>query len=158
VTALPDIYWQTYIAVPVARVYRTLATAAGWDGWFTRGATLDDARLVMRWTDAVATRHRTTLWGATHATAEAVCPIVAAEPDRRFCFSWTPAGHPTTVDFRLAPRGDGTVVTVAETGYTSEDLGATGVTGGIGRHSPYAMCASGWAEALTCSSSTSSTA
>ena len=40
-------------------------------------------------------------------------------------------------------------VTVTETGYTQGDLVATGVVGEMAQRSPFAMCASGWGEALT---------
>jgi uncharacterized protein YndB with AHSA1/START domain len=84
-----------------------------------------------------------------HTGLEVGGPVVAAEPPDRFAFEWTTAGHPTTVEFRLAPRGAGTVVTVTETGYTQADLGATGVVGQMADRSPFAMCAAGWGEALT---------
>jgi len=148
---LPPIAWKSYIASPVARVFLTLTTAEGWDGWFTRGTSLDakvGGRLVFRWLDAEITRHRATLWGAVHAGLEIGGPVVAVESDRRFAFEWTTSGHPTTVDFRLEPRGSGTLVTVTETGYTEDDLGATGL-GSMEDRSPFAMCASGWGEALT---------
>ena len=53
---LPPIQWMTYIAAPIARVFRTLTTADGWDGWFTQGTSLEarvGGRIVMRWTEAV---------------------------------------------------------------------------------------------------------
>jgi uncharacterized protein YndB with AHSA1/START domain len=151
-TTLPAIKWMSYIESPIERVFRTLTTAEGWDGWFTRGTSLDarvGGRLLLRWTDAAQSLHRVTLWGSVHTAMEAGGPIVAIDPDERFAFEWTTAGHPTTVDFRLARRGTGTVVTVTESGYGADDLGATGVTGQVDQRSPFAMCASGWGEALT---------
>jgi uncharacterized protein YndB with AHSA1/START domain len=149
---LPAIKWMSYINAPIERVYRTLTTADGWDGWFTRGATLDarpGGQFVLRWRDAERAHDRVTLWGPVHTTLEIGGPVVAVEPERRFAFQWTTAAHPTTVDFQLARRGGGTVVTVTESGYTHDDLGATGVVGQIENHSPFAMCAAGWGEALT---------
>jgi uncharacterized protein YndB with AHSA1/START domain len=146
---LPAIKWMSYIDAPVERVYRTLTTAEGWDGWFTRGTSLDEQRILLRWRDAAANRHRVTLWGPVHTDMEIGGPIVAAEHNQRFAFEWNPAGHPTTVDFHMQPRGSGTVVTVSESGYTEADLAATGVTGQVDQRSPFAMCASGWGEALT---------
>ena len=55
---LPPIRWTTFIAAPPAKVYRTLTTAEGWDGWFTQGATLDarvGGTFTLRWNDAERT-------------------------------------------------------------------------------------------------------
>jgi uncharacterized protein YndB with AHSA1/START domain len=147
---LPAIKWMSYIEAPIGRVYRTLTTAEGWDAWFTSGAALDarvGGRFLLRWNHAEG--HRVSLWGPVHTGMEVGGPVVAVVPEERFAFEWTTAGHPTTVDFRLAARGGGTVVTVTESGYTAEDLGATGVVGQVDNRSPFAMCASGWGEALT---------
>ncbi len=38
---------------------------------------------------------------------------------------------------------------VTESGYAQADLLATGVVGEMAQRSPFAMCASGWGEALT---------
>jgi uncharacterized protein YndB with AHSA1/START domain len=149
---LPAIKWMSYIAAPIERVYQTLATAEGWDAWFTQGTSLDARRggeILLRWNDAERTHHRVTLWGPVHTTLEIGGPVVAAEPPTRFAFQWTTAGHPTTVDFRLVARGRGTELTVTESGYVADDLGATGVVGKMENRSPFAMCASGWGEALT---------
>jgi uncharacterized protein YndB with AHSA1/START domain len=148
---LPAISWTTYIAAPRERVSLALTTAEGWDGWFTRGASIDarvGGELVLRWRDAARIQHRVMLWGAVHTEMEIVCAIRALDPPARFSFEWRTAGHATTVDFSLATRGGGTVVTLTERGYVEADLGTTGVVGEMGR-SPFAMCASGWGEALT---------
>jgi uncharacterized protein YndB with AHSA1/START domain len=148
---LPPIYWKVYIDCCVDRVYRALTTAEGWDEWFTKGADFDareGGTILMRWADAVGLQHRVTLWSAAHAELEVGGPVIAVDPNRRFAFRWCTAGHPTTVDLRLEGRGAGTVVTVTEDGYTAEDLSATGVLGQMECRSPYAMCASGWGEAL----------
>ena len=149
---LPDIHWTSYIEAPIERVYLTLTTAKGWDAWFTRGTSLDaraGGQLRLRWSDAETAQHRVTLWGPVHNAMEIGGPVLAAEPPQRFAFEWTTAGHPTTVEFRLVARGAGTVVTVRESGYVEADLGATGVIGEMEGRSPFAMCASGWGEALT---------
>jgi uncharacterized protein YndB with AHSA1/START domain len=138
--------WQTYIGVPVERVYRTLTTANGWDAWFTRGTSLDEQHITMRWRDAKG--HRVSLWGAGHETMEIGGKVVAMDAPHRFAFEWSPAGHPTLVDFTLTARGPGTVVVVTDCGYTDADLGATGVVGEMTESSPLLMCASGWGEAL----------
>jgi uncharacterized protein YndB with AHSA1/START domain len=151
-TTLPPIRWRSFVQAPIERVYRTLTTADGWDAWFTRGADLDarpGGRFVLRWTDAEASRHRVTLWGPVHSNLEIGGQVVAAEPHEHFSFQWTTAGHPTTVTFRLTRLGTGTVVALTESGYEAGDLGATGVVGQMENASPFAMCASGWGEALT---------
>src|SRR5262249_31655967 len=133
-------------------VFMTLTTAEGWDAWFTSGTTLDarpGGQLLLRWNDAETMRHRVTLWGPVHTGLKIGGPVVALQPQQRFAFQWTTAGHPTTVDFCLAERGPGTILTVTESGYTGDDLGATGVVGQMDNRSPFAMCASGWGEALT---------
>ena len=84
---LPIIKWKTFIATPVERVFRTLTTAEGWDGWFTRGTTLDarpGGQLRLRWNDAGRERHRATVWGPVHLDNGGV--VVAVEPDQRFSF------------------------------------------------------------------------
>jgi uncharacterized protein YndB with AHSA1/START domain len=147
---LPGIYWRTYVRAAPQRVFTTLTTANGWDGWFTDGAELDarvGGKFRLRWRGTPG--HRVTLWGPLHESLDVGGPVVAYEPERRFAFEWATAGHPTTVTFELTPLGAGTVVAVSETGYTTDDLGATGVTGAIDGRSPFAMCASGWGEALT---------
>jgi uncharacterized protein YndB with AHSA1/START domain len=149
---LPAIRWMSYLAVPPARVHRALTTADGWDAWFTRGAALDarpGGAFVLRWRDAASRGHRVSLWGAAHAELEIRAEVIAVEPERRFAFTWTTADHPTTVEFQLAPRGPGTLVSVSESGYTTDDLGIVGAVGQIDQRSPFAMCASGWGEALT---------
>ena len=140
---LPPIYWKTYVAAPIERVFDVLATAAGWDGWFTHGSSLDDRELVMRWTDVARSQHRVTLWNGHDA--ELRCAIVARERPARFAFRWTSGDHPTTVEFRLARRGDGTVVEVSETGHTHADLAPTG---GVIAAARYALNAAGWGSAL----------
>ncbi len=149
---LPPLRWKTYVNAPVPRVYATLTTAVGWDAWFARGTTLQahvGGQLTLRWNDAEKVRDRVTLWGPVHSGLEIGGPIVALEEDARFAFQWTTCGHLTTVDFRLEARGPGTVIYVEESGYTEEDLAAVGVVGGVEGRSPFAMCASGWGEALT---------
>jgi uncharacterized protein YndB with AHSA1/START domain len=142
-TALPPIYWKTYIAAPCERVFDTLTTAAGWDGWFTRGSTMNERELVMRWVDVARAQHRASLWSGHDG--ELRCPIVASEAPTRFAFRWTSGDHPTLIDFRLAPRGPGTVVEVTESGHTHDDLAAVG---GVTAAARYALNAAGWGSAL----------
>ena len=149
---LPAIRWKTYVAAPAERVFAALATADGWDGWFTQGSAMDarvGGELTMRWRDAERTRHRVTLWGAVHEDMVQHCPILAFEPPRRLVFQWQTTDHATTVEFLVMPRGSGSEVVVLDSGYVAGDLDIRGIAGEIGGHSPYVMCACGWAEALT---------
>lgn len=43
--------------------------------------------------------------------------LLEVEPNRRFVFEWSPAGHPTRVSITLEKRGEGTVVNLTESGY-----------------------------------------
>jgi len=140
---LPPIYWKTYVAAAIERVFETLTTAAGWDGWFTRGSTCDERELVMRWQDVQRARHRVTLWDGHDG--EMRCPIITREPPTRFAFRWTTTDRTTTVDFTLTPRGDGTVVEVTEHGFTDADLAPAG---GVMAAARYALNAAGWGSAL----------
>jgi hypothetical protein len=85
-TELPTIQHKTFIAAPATRVYEVLTTAAGWDSWFTCGASIE-------------------------------------------------------------ARNGGELLT--DGAYGPDALGVVGPTGAITGASPYAMCATGWGEALT---------
>lgn len=127
---VPDIEHSTFIAAPPARVYETLTTAEGWDGWFTRGTRIDPqpgGRIHLRWENFAAGR-----W-----TLEDGGPVLGAEPNRMFSFQWYPVPSSTIVTFRLEPLGEGTLLKVTETGYRPEDLDAL------------VNCSVGWGEALT---------
>ncbi|HEX6718365.1 MAG TPA: SRPBCC domain-containing protein [Pyrinomonadaceae bacterium] len=128
----PTIHHCTYIETPVSRVYETLTTSIGWDGWFTQGATVDlrpGGHIQFRWNN----------FGGGRWTTEDGGAVVDVELDTTFSFQWSPAGHPTTVTFTLKSLGLGTLVTLRETGYGSniEDLNVA------------LACAVGWGEALT---------
>jgi uncharacterized protein YndB with AHSA1/START domain len=129
---LPPIRYGTYIDAPPARVYETLATATGWDAWFTQGAEVD-AR------PGGSIRFRWVAFGVDRVTGEDGGPVVEALPPRRFAFRWTPGDTTTTVALDLEPRGRGTVVRITESGHSTSagDLAAL------------VDCAAGWGEALT---------
>lgn len=121
-----------FLAVPVERVYRTLTTSAGWEAWFTRSAAVDPrpgGQLRFEWT----------VFDADRAGGIESGSVVQADPNRTFSFRWYAHRFPTQVRFTLEPRGDGTLLRVAETGSptTAED------------RETLAWCASGWSEALT---------
>ena len=129
---IPNIEHSTYIDVSPDRVYQALTTGSGWDQWFTSSAFVDPkpgGEIRFRWKD----------FGASRATFEDGGPVLEAEPNRRFSFQWSPAGHPTTVTFDLEILGKGTLVKLVEHGYRAnkEDLVAL------------IECSVGWGEALT---------
>jgi uncharacterized protein YndB with AHSA1/START domain len=126
----PAIRHRVYIAASVERIYETLATGKGWDGWFTQGTVVTakpGGKIELRWRD----------FGLDHCDLDDGGPVIVAEPNRRFAFEWSPAGHSTRVEFTLTSFGQGTVVELLETGYLGSDL----VT--------LVQCAVGWGEALT---------
>ena len=108
---------ETTIAAPVERVWAVLTEAEHIGSWFAdAGAEIDlrpGGELVMRWQEH----------GMTRARVEAV------EPPRRFAYRWTAhhapqgseptEGNSTLVEFTLSPEGDGTLLRVVETGFTS---------------------------------------
>ena len=129
---LPPIHHSTYIDAPPQQVYDTLTTAAGWDAWFTQGTEVDagpGGSILLRWSN----------FGATRYTGQDGGAVLEAVASRRFAFQWTPGDSTTTVQFELAPRGTGTLLTVEERGHTTSrrDL------------ETLVECAAGWGEALT---------
>lgn len=131
-SGLPPIRHSTYIEASPRRVYDTLTTGSGWDAWFTWGTEVEaypGGDILLRWTN----------FGAQGYTGQDGGPVLEAVAPERFVFQWKPGDSTTTVEFDLAPRGAGTVVTVTESGHTTsrQDLEAL------------VDCAAGWGEALT---------
>jgi len=129
---VPDIEHSTYINVSPDRVYESVTTGKGWDGWFTQGTTVDPkpgGEIRLQWRN----------FGAGRWTMEDGGPVLEAKPNREFSFQWFPAGHSTTVTLTLDSLGSGTFVKLVEKGYAlnEEDLAIL-----VG-------CAVGWGEALT---------
>jgi RimJ/RimL family protein N-acetyltransferase/uncharacterized protein YndB with AHSA1/START domain len=127
-STFPPIEHSVYIQAAPERIYDLLVTGAGWDAWFTRGTSVEarpGGAIHLRWED----------WGPDHVTAEDHGMVLEVVPDERFAFKWHPGDTPTIVTFELHARGDGTVVRLTESGYTSSRS--------------YAGCATGWGEALT---------
>jgi uncharacterized damage-inducible protein DinB/uncharacterized protein YndB with AHSA1/START domain len=126
-TTPPPIVHSVYIAASPADVYRALATADGWNAWFTVGSEGDaepGGTLRLRWR----------AWGPGRVDVDATCRVVEAIRDRRVVFRWRPGDSWTTVALEIEPRGPGAVLTVTETGYVN--------------WRGYAECATGWGEAL----------
>ena len=125
---------STYIDVPPERVFATLISAEGWDGWFTSGMELDPQpggviRFVWR------------EWGPDKINSEDHGHVIAVEAPRRFVFTWHTDTFldPTQVSFTLVPQGAGTAVTVEDSGYPDTEDGRRW----------HMDCATGWGEALT---------
>lgn len=115
------------------RVWEAIATAAGLDGWFTRGTRLDatpGGRLSLRWE----------AWGPDAFTGTYDGTVLAADPPRRFVFRWPVDArtYDTTVEIDLEPRGRGTLLRLVEHGF---EEGPGGLREMLGR-------SSGWGEAL----------
>lgn len=125
---------QTFIAVSPDRVYDTVTSAAHWNRFFTHSTELDPkpgGRMVFRWKD----------WGPNLYTVNAECNILICERPNRFVFQWYPVGkeNPTTIEFKLEAKYNGTVVTVTESGYPDTPEGRNMIL----------ECACGWGEAVT---------
>jgi uncharacterized protein YndB with AHSA1/START domain len=126
--------FSTIVRAEPRRVYDAMATAAGLDGWFTKGTTLE-ARpggvLVLRWKN----------WGVEDFTGEMVGEVVEARAVRRFVFRWPvdSGGYMTTVTIDFHTHRDGTLVRLSEGVY---EKGAVGTRDMLNR-------AAGWAQALT---------
>jgi uncharacterized protein YndB with AHSA1/START domain len=105
------------IAAPPERVWSLLTEAEHLGRWFgDAGAEIDlrpGGEVVLRWTEH----------GTTHGVVESV------EPHTRFALRWAPfkdpggtlpvAGNSTLIEFTLAPAGEGTQLTVVESGFDS---------------------------------------
>lgn len=129
-----QIEYKTFIRKPPKAVFETLTTAAGWDGWFTKGSEIDPkvgGILKLRWVN----------FGAERVTADEDCPIVEIVPNERFAFQWCTFSkdRPTTVTFDLKAESGGTMITLTETGYTDEPESLKWLV----------ICSAGWGEALT---------
>ena len=106
------------LKAPVSRVWRALTDHREFGAWFR-------VRLEAPFQVGQVARGQITYPGYEHVTWEAT--IEAMEPERLFAFAWHPYAvdptidygkEPTThVEFRLEPRGDGTLLSVSESGF-----------------------------------------
>ncbi len=129
-----EIRQSTLVRARAERVYDAITTAAGLDGWFTSGASVDarpGGQIRFRWKD----------WGPDHVTAEDGGPVLEAKRPGRFVFQWHPDGpsYATTVEIDFDTVTNGTVVRLKEQGYHDTPSGRKALVG----------CATGWGEALT---------
>lgn len=120
---------QVVLRAPLQRVWRAISDAeefgrwfgVRFDGPFVAGASVTAAITPTTVDDEVAARQE------PHTGARSTWQIVAIEPPRRFAYRWHPfavdAGvdyerEPTTlVEFTLAERPDGVLLTITESGF-----------------------------------------
>ncbi|MEU0482358.1 SRPBCC domain-containing protein [Streptosporangium sp. NPDC006013] len=109
--AIPDRIERTLdLAHPIEKVWAALTTTDGLGGWLGDKAEIDDLR---------PGGQIRVCWGGTWS----VLRIETIEPPRRLCFTWPleglPPGDPrrTHVEIALHPVGDGTRLSLTETGF-----------------------------------------
>jgi len=129
---LPEpIVHKTWIRSSRDDVFNALATAAGFDAWFTRGTALEErpgGELRFVWRD----------WGADRENAESAGIVREHRRPELFVFQWW-LDHPTTVTLTFESKENGTLVRVHENGYANTREGLERCLD----------CATGWGEALT---------
>ncbi len=127
------IEFSTYIHKTRSDVYQSLISMDGWNGCFTTGASIDlyKKTIHFRWKDL----------GPEKINAETVGTNVEFEENKRMSFSWHNESlpEPTRVNFELTDKGEGTIVTVKDEGYTQTEKGEF----------MFMDCSAGWAEFLT---------
>jgi uncharacterized protein YndB with AHSA1/START domain len=106
------------LKAPVARVWRALTDYREFGAWFR-------VKLTGPFAPGKASTGHITHPGYEHIVWHAV--VQQMEPERLFSFTWHPyaiepgvdysAEPPTLVEFRLEPKGDGTVLTLTESGF-----------------------------------------
>jgi uncharacterized protein YndB with AHSA1/START domain len=106
------------LRAPVSRVWRALTDYREFGVWFR--VALEGAFIAGQ-----PTRGHITYPGYEHLLMNVI--VQRVEPETRFSFTWHPyaidpkadysAEAPTLVEFTLAPSGDGTLLTVVESGF-----------------------------------------
>lgn len=129
-----DIRFATIVRAEPERIWQALATADGYNHWFTTGAEWEmEPGAPMRW--------RWENWGGDGVTTESEGEVLEVEPLRRFAFTWTngSGSTPSRVTITFKPHGDGTRVELVDSGYPDTPEG----------RAAFMDCAAGWGEALT---------
>ena len=127
-----DIELEVRVRAPPERIFDALATAAGLDGWFTTGTTLDPrpgGAMVWRWKD----------WALTKGETSARAKVLEWRRPERFTIRWEAADDlwtHVTMDFDAIPEG--TLVRLRETGFPDTPRGRRVIV----------RTAGGWGEAL----------
>lgn len=109
---------QVELAAPVSRVWRALTDHREFGEWFR-------VRLDNPFVPGEESRGAMTQPGYEHIQWHSV--VKGMVPERLFSFTWHPYAlepgvdyrdePPTLVEFRLEPRGEGTLLTVTESGF-----------------------------------------
>jgi uncharacterized protein YndB with AHSA1/START domain len=109
---------RVVLKAPQSRVWRAIADSGEFGSWF-------QMRFDAPFVEGEAIRARILVKGYEHLTAE--FEIVRISPEEYFAYRWHPyavdpavdySAEPTTlVEFRLAPSGSDTVLTIVESGF-----------------------------------------
>jgi uncharacterized protein YndB with AHSA1/START domain len=130
------------LKAPVSRVWRALTDHIEFGQWFR-------VKLDGPFVPGEVSRGQITYPGYEHIKWEAI--VQTMEPERRFSFTWHPyaidpdvdySSEPATlVEFRLEPKGGGTLLTVTETGFDAIPKDR--------QFEAYRMNEAGWTEQLS---------
>ncbi len=125
---------KTFIHADRERVFRTLATAEGWDAWFTHGMEMDaraGGRIQFRWEQ----------FGPDNSMASDTGTVQEIRQPDLFAFTWHPAGeaYPVLVRIELTEAHNGTMVQLMSRDFPDTERGRY----------MFMDCAVGWGEALT---------
>lgn len=106
------------LKAPVSRVWKAITDHEEFGQWFR-------VKLEGPFVAGQVSRGRVTHRGYEHVIWQAV--VQRIEPERLFSFTWHPYAvdhsvdyskeEPTLVEFRLEPRGNGTLLTLTESGF-----------------------------------------
>jgi uncharacterized protein YndB with AHSA1/START domain len=129
------------LKAPVSRVWQALTDHQQFGEWFR-------VKLDAPFEPGQVSRGRITYPGYEHVKWEAT--VQKMEPERLFSFTWHPyaidpavdySAEPTTlVEFRLEPKGNGTVLTLTESGFDAIPKGR--------QFEAFRMNDSGWTEQM----------
>ena len=101
---------RIYIAAPIEKVFEALTSSEHWDRYFTTGMELDPRPggvCNFRWKD----------WGPDLVDLGSPGRVTEIEPPMRFAFEWGRPGEKTMAQLDLETRGNGTVLSLFESGY-----------------------------------------
>jgi len=115
-------------------VYDAIATAEGFDSWFTSGFEVEAHprwKIIFRWRK----------WGPNKVDQDSAGEVLDARRPERFVFQWRPdnPSYATKIEIDFETIKDGTVIRLRESGYHDTPSGRAALL----------ECAAGWGEALT---------
>lgn len=130
---------QILLHAPRSRVWRAIANADEFGTWFR-------VKLEGPFTEGATVRGKITYPGYEHLKMEMF--IDSIEPEQRFVYRWHPYAAdpkvdysketPTRVEFELKEQGNGTLLTIVESGFDKIPLGR--------RDEAFRMNSGGWAQ------------